>query len=325
MMIVACLARNTLEIQQITSENQALLKEAVWVDLLSPSREEEAQVERCITLEIPTPEEMQEIELSSRLYKDNDALFMTAMMIAQSDSPDLKLEPVTFVLTPQQLITIRYIETQAFKLFRSQLQKIDITHRDAISLLIELLDTIIDRLADILELVGRHLDDYSKTIFRPQLHNTAMKLDYKELLQKIGANGDLNTKARESLVTFNRLITFFGQTAGSKIDSEGHLRLASLNKDILSLSDHADFLSSEVNFLLNATLGMVSIEQNNIIKIFSVAAVIFLPPTLIASIYGMNFHNMPELAWEWGYLLAIGLMLLSSWLPYKYFKRRKWL
>jgi magnesium transporter len=253
MMIVACLARNTLEIQQITSENQALLKEAVWVDLLSPSREEEAQVERCITLEIPTPEEMQEIELSSRLYKDNDALFMTAMMIAQSDSPDLKLEPVTFVLTPQQLITIRYIETQAFKLFRSQLQKIDITHRDAISLLIELLDTIIDRLADILELVGRHLDDYSKTIFRPQLHNTAMKLDYKELLQKIGANGDLNTKARESLVTFNRLITFFGQTAGSKIDSEGHLRLASLNKDILSLSDHADFLSSEVNFLLNAT------------------------------------------------------------------------
>jgi magnesium transporter len=324
-MIIACLPRKTLEMQEITSANQSLLKEAVWIDLISPSKAEETQVEQSIALAIPTPEEMQEIELSSRLYKENDILFMTAMMIAQSESQDLTLGPVTFILTPQQLITIRYIEPQAFRLFSAQLPKLDTTHQYAIALLIDLLDAIVDRLADILELVGRRLDEYSKTIFRPKLGSKAVKLNYQELLQQIGANGDLNTKARESLLTFNRLIAFFGQMAGSKIDNDGQLRLATLNKDIMSLSDHANFLSNEVNFLLNATLGMVNIEQNNIIKIFSVAAVIFLPPTLIASLYGMNFKIMPELYWQWGYLWAISLMLLSSWLPYKYFKHRKWL
>lgn len=323
-MLVAYLNQKKFNHQEITTENQSLLKEAIWIDLLSPSKEEEIQVEQCFGLEIPTREEMVEIELSSRLYKENGAAFMTATMIAQSDSPDPKLDPVTFVLTQQQLITIRYIEPQSFKIASSHLKKLDAMHNDPSAFLIELLDATIDRLADILELVGRRLDEYSKTIFRPQ-SNAAEKLDYQQLMQQLGATGDLNTKARESLVTFNRLTAFFMQTTGSQIDNEGQLRLATLSKDIASLSDHANFLSTKVNFLLDATLGMVSIEQNNIIKIFSVAAVIFLPPTLIASIYGMNFHFMPELSWKYGYLLAIGLILLAAWLPYKYFKHRKWL
>jgi magnesium transporter len=322
-MIIACLNRKKFESQVITPENQTLLKEAVWVDLLSPSKIEETQVEQELGLDIPTRDEMVEIEPSSRLYKDNGALFMTATMIAQSDSPNPILDPVTFVLTPQQLITIRYIDPQSFRLFSSHLKKIDNTLSDATSLLIELLDATVDRIADILELVGRRLDEYSKIIFQP--HDTNVKLDYRQLMQQIGANGDLNTKARESLVTFNRLIAFFGHSAESRIDKDGQLRLATLNRDIVSLSDHANFLSSKINFLLDATLGMVSIDQNNIIKIFSVAAVIFLPPTLIASIYGMNFHFMPELSWKYGYIFSIGLILIAAWLPYKYFKYRKWL
>ncbi len=313
-----------LEPQAIVADDQAFLKEAIWIDLLSPSKEEEAQVEGSLGLLIPTREEMVEIELSSRLYKESGILFMTATMVAQSDSPDFKLDPVTFVLTQQQLITIRYIQPQSFKIITAHLKKFDVTHNNATALLIELLDATVDRLADILELVGHRLDEYSKNIFRPQ-QDTAEKPDYHQLLQQIGANGDLNTKARQSLVTFDRLITFFGQTAGSRIDNEGHLRLTTLSKDIASLSDHASFLSSKVNFLLDGTLGMVSIEQNNIIKIVSVAAAIFLPPTLVASIYGMNFHVMPELSWKYGYLLAVGLMALVAWLPYKYFKYRKWL
>ncbi len=316
--------RKMLEPEVLTIENQALLKDAIWIDLLSPSRTEKDEVEQHIGRDIPTREEMVEIELSSRLYKENNILFMTATMIAQSDSPTPKLDPVTFVLTQQQLITIRYIEPQSFSLFNSKLKKLDNTHRDAVTLLIELLDITIDRLADILELVGARLDEYSKTIFRPQTKRS-VKLDYQQLMQEIGANGDLNTKARESLVTFNRLISFFGQTADSRIDHEGQLRLTTLGKDIVSLSDHANFLSSKINFLLDATLGMVNIEQNDIIKIFSVAAVIFLPPTLIASIYGMNFHTMPELSWKYGYLYSIGAILFAAWLPYKYFKHRKWL
>ncbi len=318
------LGKTMLELQEVPADNPALIKEAIWIDLLSPTKEEEALVEKYLGQGIPSREEMVQIELSSRLYKEHGTLFMTATIIAQSVSPDPKIDPVTFVLTQNQLITIRYINPQAFRLFTSQLQKLDTRDHDATTLLLGLLDATVDRLADILELVGHRLDDYSKTIFRPQNHTTE-KLDYQLLMQRIGANGDLNTKARESLITFNRLVTFFGQSTSSVLNNEVHLRLTTLSKDIVSLSDHSTFLSSKVNFLLDATLGMVNIEQNNIIKIFSVAAVIFLPPTLIASIYGMNFHMMPELSWKFGYIFAIGLIVFAAWLPYKYFKHKKWL
>lgn len=323
-MLVAYLNQKNFSPQEITAENQALLKEAIWIDLLSPSKEEEAQVEQCLDIDIPTRDDMVEIELSSRLYKENDIVFMTATMIAQSDSPHPKLDPVTFMLTPQQLITIRYIEPQAFKIVSAHSKSLGTTPKDATTLFMDFLDAIVDRLADTLELVGHRLDDYSKIIFRSQ-NKTTPKLDYRKLMQTMGANGDLHTKARESLITINRLIIFFGQTVGAKINNEGQLRLETLNKDIASISDYANFLSTKVNFLLEATLGMVNIEQNNIIKLFSVAAVIFLPPTLIASIYGMNFHIMPELSWKYGYLFSIGMILLAAWLPYKYFKYRKWL
>lgn len=312
-----------LEPQTLLIEHLGALEQAVWIDMLSPSKEEEHQIEQCINLNVPSRAEMVEIELSSRLYKEDGTLFMTATMIAYSDSNTPKLDPVTFVLTSNQLITIRYIEPLSFKLFILHLKKLDIARRDATTLLIELLDASVDRLADILELVGTRLDTYSQTIF--QGNAPAVKLDYRQLMQQIGSNGDLNTKARESLISFNRLISFFEQTADARIDNEGKMRLKSLHKDIVSLSDHADFLSNKVNFLLDATLGMVSIEQNNIIKIFSVAAVIFLPPTLIASIYGMNFDAMPELSWKYGYLVSLSLMSLGAWLPYKYFKHKKWL
>jgi len=323
-MILFPLNLKTQEPQNIASERQALIKEARWIDLIFPSNEEEKEVEQCLGINIPTREEMVEIELSSRLYKENDAFYLTATMIAQSDSPDPKLDAVTFVLTPRQLITIRYIEPQSFKLYTTYLKNLQNPPDDATVLLIGLLDTTVDRLADMLELIGHRLDEYSKIIFRPQA-NDAKKLDYRQILQQIGANADLNTKVRESLLTFDRLFTFFRQIASSRISEEGQLRLTTLSRDISSLNDHANFLSAKINFLLDGTLGMVNIEQNNIIKIFSVAAVIFLPPTLVSSIYGMNFHFMPELSWKYGYLVSIGLMILVAWLPYKYFKYRKWL
>lgn len=320
--MLAYLNRNMTTPQAITVENEMPPEDAIWIDLLAPSKIEEDQVEQYLGLNIPTRAEMVEIESSSRLYKEDNALFMTALMLAHSDSPEPKLDPVTFVLTQKQLITIRYIESQSFNLFISKVKKNQITYSDPEFLLIELLDATIDRLADILELVGSKLDQCSKTIFTP---NTKGKLDYQQVMQKIGANGDLNTKVRESLVTFNRLISFYEKTAHSRIDEEGKLQLITLSTDVVSLSDHANFLSTKVNFLLDATLGMVNIEQSNIIKLFSVAAVIFLPPTLVASVYGMNFHFMPELSWKYGYLFALCLMLTAAWLPYRYFKYRKWL
>lgn len=319
-MITACYMNGTFQRLEINSTNYDILEKALWVDIVNPSHEEELLVERCLDLNIPTREEMREIELSSRLYKEDDILFMTATMIAQSDSPTPIQDAVTFLLTPRQLITLRYIEPSAFKLFTSRLIKF--RANTPASFFTEFLDVTVDRLADILEVISHNLDAYSKNIFTTKGSNT---VNYHELLQKLGLNAEVNAKTVESLVTFSRLISFFQQSASDVIDATDHARLISFSKDINALSDHANYLSNKVNFLLEATLGMVQIEQNAIIKIFSVAAVIFLPPTLIASIYGMNFSLMPELSWKYGYVLAIALMMFSSWLPYKYFKYRKWL
>ena len=248
-MIIAYVNHSSIEKHIIDADNQGLLAEAIWIDMLTPDKIEEKMVEQFTKLNVPTREEMREIEFSSRLYKDSGTLFMTAMMISQSESPTPLFDAVTFAVSQKQLITIRYIEPQGFKLFAAQIKKLDATHLTVISLFIELLDANIDRLADILELVGHRLDEYSKAIFQPLVEEKALhKLDYRQLMQQAGANGDLNSKVRESLVAFNRLTVFFVQTASSRIDDEGQLRLSSLSKDIASLNDHANFLSTKINF-----------------------------------------------------------------------------
>lgn len=316
---------NTEPPKIVTPDNIEQLHDAVWIDLINPTKEEEKLVEKTLALDIPTRKEMREIELSSRLYKEDGSLFMTVTMIAKADSPHPKSDAVTLILTATKLITIRYIEPSAFTLFIARLKKIPLENFHATNLLVELLEVSVDRLADILEDVSHRLDDFSKLVFRPQLHHKDEKPNYKHHFQSIGANGELGTKVQESLITFNRLITFFQQDSSSKINAEIQEKLTTLSKDIRSLSDYVSFLSNKVNFLLDATLGMVNIEQNNVIKIFSILAVILLPPTLVASIYGMNFHHMPELSWQWGYPLSILLMIISGLLPYSYFKKKKWL
>lgn len=322
-MIIVYASSNHFIPKTITTNDSSALPSANWIDLLNPTKEEEQFIESFLRIDIPTKEEMQEIEPSNRLYKENDVLFMTATMTAKSESSEPQNEAVTFILIDDKLVTIRYIEPHAFSLFISRLPKLTADNHHAINLMIELLESTIDRLADIFERVGRNLDQFSQTIFHIQASDK--KLNYKDFLQKIGVNGDLNTKAWESLASFNRLCSYFSNVMSVKLSDELQSRLNIVSRDIVALHDHVHFLSTKVNFLLDATLGMVNIDQNNIIKIFSIAAVIFLPPTLIASIYGMNFVTMPELKWHLGYPIAIGLMLISAWLPYQFFKLKKWL
>jgi magnesium transporter len=199
----------------------------------------------------------------------------------------------------------------------------------AAALLAGLIEAIVNRMADVLERVGADLDSLSSEVFSPPRKRRrsakTQARDSRTILSRVGQNGDLTSKARESLVSLNRLLTFVQQSAAVSIANDVRARFRTLGRDVLALSDHASFLGVKANFLLEATLGMLNIEQNNIIKIFSVAAVVFLPPTLIASIYGMNFHVMPELDWVLGYPFAIALMVVSAILPYLYFKRRGWL
>jgi magnesium transporter len=299
----------------------------VWADLFDPTKEEEQAIEDWIGVGIPTREEMEEIEISSRLYTENGAFFMTAILPAQADGDRPVMSPVTFVLSENRLVTIRYHEPRAFQTFPARAEKADTGCTSGETILIALLEAIVDRVADILERASREVIEISHDIFHPA-EKKASKRDrgFQIVLRRIGRKEDLVSKIQDSLLTLQRLSGFLGQATmqrGSDKDVRG--RVKTLARDVASLSDHAAFLSQKITFLLDATLGMINIEQNAIIKIVSVAAVVFLPPTLVASVYGMNFEVMPELKWLLGYPFALALMVLSAVLPFWYFKRRGWL
>lgn len=294
---------------------------AVWIDLFEPTPQEEHAAEQCLNIDIPTRAEMNEIELSNRFYQEGDALYLTLTVIANADH-DPQTHAVTFVLTPQTMVSVRYTNLQPFHAFSTRAER-SATGPNCNSklLFMGLLEAIINRLADILETAGSQIDKLSHQILhqRPEKSETP---DFQKMLEQVGQHGDRISKARESMVSIQRLIGFLSTV---KNDEEVTNRLRTIAADASALNDHAMFLSGKITFLLDATLGMINIEQNNIIKIFSVAAVVFLPPTLIASIYGMNFRHMPELNWMGGYPMALCLMVASAILPYSYFKRRKWL
>jgi magnesium transporter len=190
-----------------------------------------------------------------------------------------------------------------------------------------LLESVVDRAADHLESVAVIVEKASHGVFHAEKSKRPRGRDFQELLRGIGEEGDFNSKLRESLVSLLRLAAFLSSVLDSskRGTREVKAHLKTLQRDIQSLTDHSTFISGKINFLLDAILGMISIEQNAIIKIFSVVAVIFLPPTLVASIYGMNFRFMPELAWPYGYPFALALMALSALVPVVYFRRKGWL
>jgi magnesium transporter len=311
---------------KLVGEPEGAPPSAVWFDLLRPERAEEEAVGRLLGVELPTREDRAEIEVSSRLYAEEGALFMTAIIPAQSDLDRPVMAPVTFVLANGRLATIRDHEPRSFETFARRAERIAMGCTDGESTLVNLLDEVVDRIADVLERVARDIDDLSARVFGDQGEAQRKGHGYLAVLQDIGRKGDLASKIRDSLVTLERVASFLEAHSRQKPRLKTHRdQIKSIGADTRSLSDHADFLGQKINFLLDATLGLIQIEQNGIIKIFSVVAVVFLPPTLVASMYGMNFEVMPELSWPWGYPMAVGLMILSAILPYLLFKRKGWL
>jgi magnesium transporter len=296
----------------------------IWVDLLNPSAEEETLLEARIGIDVPTREEVERLEFSGRLYKEDDAVVMTATLAARTDGDDLLLAPVAFVIAGGKLITVRYHEPRVFKTFPQRASDANLGCADGEGVLVAMLDAIVDRLTDILERTEEEVDGISREIFRSEDPRRGAKL--MTTLQLIGRKGDMSSNIRDCLVSLQRLAGFFGQVLADRGNAkELRGRVKTLEHYLDSLGDHASFLSQKVTFLLDATLGMINIEQSNIIKIFSIAAGVFLPPTLIASIYGMNFRFIPEFNWPWGYPFALVLMVASALLPFWYFKRRGWL
>jgi magnesium transporter len=298
--------------------------ETVWLDLLNPTPDEEALVEKALEIDVPTREEQQEIEASSRLYHEDGAYFMTATLLFQGE--EAMTTPVSFILVGKRLLTVRYAEPRAFAIFAARCNRQEPNLTTGTVVLAGLLDTIVDRLADFIERIQAQVETLSHAVFENKGAVAARQRRFDVMLQSIGREGEISSKARESCHSLGRLLTFLVFVVNERKEAKPvHARVRAAVRDVNSLTDHATFLSGKIIFLLDATLGMIQIQQNDIIKIFSVAAVVFLPPTLIASIYGMNFHTMPELNWIFGYPLALGLMVLFAVLPYVYFKHKGWL
>jgi magnesium transporter len=296
----------------------------IWIDLDSPTPEEAAAAGAALGIELPTRADMEEIEDSSRLYTENGAAFMTANLPSRVDTEEPVLAPVTFILAGTRLVTLRYHEPRAFRTFSTRAMRIDMGCSDGPTALVALLEVTVDRLADILEKIGRDVELLSRAVFRRSPDARGGGPDYLAVLKSLGRHADLLANVVDSLVTLERLVAFLNATQKTA-SKDLRLRLKTMTRDTRFLDDHASALSGKLTFLLDATLGMISIEQNAIIKIFSVAAVVFLPPTLIASIYGMNFAEMPELGWIWGYPFALLLMVLSAVVSFGFFKSRGWL
>lgn len=300
--------------------------DTVWVDTLEPTREEDRRIEEYLGVSVPTREDMEDIEPSELLYVENGARYLTARLLARFDSDDPCLAGVTFILKDHRLVTVRYIELKAFDMFVTRAARPASCGTTGEAILSGLVETIADRAADILQWTGERIDRLSGGIFEESTDPARRNFELHGTLRRLGRFDDLLSKLRESLVSIERVLLFLSASYRSeRVAKELREQVRTTLRDLQSLEEHATFLSGKIQFLLDATLGLVNLEQNNIIKLFSVMAVVFMPPTLIASIYGMNFKYMPELEWLAGYPMALGMMVLAAVLPYVLFRWKRWL
>ncbi len=309
----------------IVAEGAAVPADSLWLDLYAPTDGERSAVGQHLGFALPTRADMVEIEISSRLYRSDEALFMTVLVIANAETDQPLADVVTFVLAKKTLVTVRYVDPQPFRTFHARCERGTAPGTSAETILLGLLDVIIDRIADILEHIGADVERLSHEIFTATTATQKATQDFRAVLRLLGRTNDTTGKARESLLTLARMLSFLTQAIEASVTKDVRAHIKTLTRDVTSLQDHSNYLSGKLSYLLDATLGLINIDQNNIIKIMSVAAMVFLPPTLIASIEGMNFKFMPELASPFGYPLSLILMVASAIVPYLWFKRRGWL
>ena len=297
---------------------------SAWLDLLDPTEAEYALAGTLTGLRMPTRQDVEEIVSSSRVYLEDDTFYLSMPLVRRKDDLIFSAS-IGFVLSRDRLVTIRYSDYPVFDLVGRKLAG-QATPHDAEDSMLMLLEAIVDRMADLLEMSGRELDQLSKQIFRtPTPPGQNVDRMMRALLQRVGRETDLVSGMRDSLLGMQRVALFIRENGERPCRERLRMRLSLLSKDIASLNDYDGQLNNKVQFLLDATLGLINIEQNNGIKVLTVVSIVGIPPTLIASIYGMNFKDMPELGWSFGYWYALGLMAATVVLPMIWFWRKGWL
>lgn len=325
MINVYCLTSNVIH-SMVLAPSDPLPKDALWIDLLNPTAEEEKNVEAELGIEIPTREEIWKNQVLNRFYQENETSYMTAAIITKVDSPYPQTSSITFILMPKRLLTIRYISPTSFQYFAQRMARTPNKFCKSGGHMLEgLLEDVITRVAYNSEMVVEELDSLSHDIFNMDNDSSRKSPSQrmKGVLKRLATAADLNSKINESLHSISRLLNFFRQIEENSKDLNAKIDV--LVTDVMALQKQTSFLASKVNFQQDATLGMINIEQNLIIKLFSVISVFLLPPTLIAGVFGMNFEHMPELHWEYGYPMALIMMGIAASIPLILFRRKGWL
>ncbi|WP_439544388.1 magnesium transporter CorA family protein [Hyphomicrobium sp.] len=307
------------------NETAPITPDTVWYDLLNPTKEEDNHVEGLLKISVPTRAELREIEASSRFYQENGASYMTGFIAHNIDEQTLGSSTLTFILTGNALVTVRYADSKVFPTFLSRVERRDATCKTGAGIMVGLIETLVEQQADLIVQIQDRVEKIAKGVFSlDKRRSRDTKLDV--LLKGTGTHGDMVARLSESATSIERVLHVLRNTAQERnCDGKIFQRIDTVDRDLKSLTEHMRFLSDRIGFLLNATLGLISNEQNQIIKLFSVMAVMLMPPTLVASIYGMNFRHMPELDWLEGYPWALGLMVVSAVIPFIYFRRKGWL
>lgn len=311
-------------------DGKVIPPEVSWIDAFRPERREIVFLERTLGIEVPTFADLSEIESSSRLYKDKDHLFLSVPTHYRTVGGVPRTTPLGFVLSKDLLLTIRFKPLKAFEHLHDLLAKRAIELPSGLGALVAVLEGIIEHTADELEAIARELDSIADEIFdgesAPRLEDrTRPAGDHlRQVLRRIVRTGDHAAKISDILLGMARMIPFVMTNTLDALSSDCKTKLKSQQRDVGSLSDYERRLTEQVQFLLDATLGLTNIDQNDIFRILTAVSVVGIPPTFIASLYGMNFKIMPELDWTYGYGYALGLIAVSALLPILWFKRRGW-
>jgi len=290
--------------------------DALWIDLFRPTPEESRAVTERLGVSVPAPEALVEIEATSRFFEDEEGLHLRSYFLQELAEGGVNVS-VHFTVSDGRLFTFHYEEVPTFAAFLGQVRRKPELARDPVAIILGLLEVRIDHVADVLERLYSEIDDFSQRVFRVD------ETELEAVVSRLAETEDLNGKTRLSLMDKQRVLS---RLLRADVVSPGQgTRIKEILRDVASLIEHSTSLFEKIRFLMDVTMGKINVEQNKIIKIFSIAAVVFLPPTLIASLYGMNFRFMPELHWHVGYPLAIVLMVFSGIAPYWLFKHKGWL
>lgn len=299
----------------------------LWVDLVNPTPDEAAKVAAEYRVQVPSRESLQEVETSSRVRAEGQVLYVNMPLAIQDASAGFAPLPLGFILSPELLVTVRYSDVHAFAKVKAQVEKEP--HMSSAAVFVALIDGMVDFAADMLETASSSLAALSASTFGQNAVSAAVRHKrmthaLRERLKAVGSAGDQLSRIRESLLGLQRIVGFVSETAAAWLLPELKTHLKTAQQDLISLVDFEAHLSGKTQFLLDAILGFINTEQNEIFKVLTIVSVVGIPPTLIASMYGMNFHDMPELGWRWGYPYGLVLIALSTLLPILWFKRRGW-